>query len=608
MSHSNGGAKRSPAEPESSIFSERATKRCAFTNHLAAPGFWNDCSMDVENKKIKAKEWSEHRKQKSQYRLYRKFEALTKKVRDIQDALARRQNQMANGALHKYCACKIQTTTRIYFACKRLRSLKAIRFLNDWVVFRLYIRRRYRSGSKIYTHVKNYLCYKRRKEWLRLYEAATTLKRAFCVVMYTRQYKKKLAVRKAVDEAVRHMVLFGFTRAFHSIRYDVQSENTARVMKRLFSSYGRKKRLEMLKGPDGKVAYYYLQYTLVKELGLHSNDLITKIKQWIDHLNITERGTISSRNFTRSRQKVDTKIGPKKFSKSPRTHHMRKATKLSTFTPSPIRNSESSNKFIMDPPKPREFQGIFRPRSIFDVFFMILDCMHVAMENPSLVDGEVPLQLYKIYKCNAHPKMLVTPEAKSVNINSSSRSCDSGNKNIAIVSTRDQRSLVNKKNRRALSFELLTTGDDGHGTVTTTKNGEVKAFKNPRAAKYSGENDRWIGQTHQSDGTFSRFEWSEKLNVTVKTETSIQKSVNITDDIISNDNGCRDKLHKMETGLSDSFNTISSFDSISSFSTPHPPTSIISSESSVKGNCFTGGNKRRKFVGLNRANNVLMGL
>merc|ERR1711871_230384 len=123
-------------------------------------------------------------------------------------------------------------------------------------------------------------------------------------------------------------------------------------------------------------------------------------------------------------QKVDTKIGPKKFSKSPRTHHMRKATKLSTFTPSPIRNSESSNKFIMDPPKPREFQGIFRPRSIFDVFFMILDCMHVAMENPSLVDGEVPLQLYKIYKCNAHPKMLVTPEAKSVNINSSSRSCD----------------------------------------------------------------------------------------------------------------------------------------------------------------------------------------
>ena len=88
---------------------------------------------------------------------------------------------------------------------------------------------------------------------MKLYEAATILKRAFCVVLYTRQYKKKLAVRKAVDEAVEHMILFGSTRAFRMIRYDLESENVARVMRRLFSGYGRRKRVEMLKRNNRKI-------------------------------------------------------------------------------------------------------------------------------------------------------------------------------------------------------------------------------------------------------------------------------------------------------------------------------------------------------------------
>lgn len=293
----------------------RTRKKCAFTNHLATHGFWNDCSMEVEKKRKGAKEWSERRKRTQQHRLHRTFEAQTRKIRDIQDALARRQNQMANGALHKYCAYKIQTRVRMFFAHNILNSLKAARLLKNWVMFRFYMKQRYRAGSKICLCIKNFLYMKRKTEWLRLYEAATILKRAFCVVMYTRRYRKKLTTRKAVDEAVGHMILFGSTRAFRAIRYDMESENVARVMRRLFSGYGRRKRIKMLRGPGGKVAYYYLQYTLVKELGLHSNDLIATITRWIDPSNVAKRKAISNGDCGSHESKKDANILMKRNAK-----------------------------------------------------------------------------------------------------------------------------------------------------------------------------------------------------------------------------------------------------------------------------------------------------
>jgi len=47
------------------------------------------------------------------------------------------------------------------------------------------------------------------------------------------------------------------------------------------------------------------------------------------------------------------------------------------------------------PEIPKEFCGMYRPRTVSDVMLFIVDLMTVALENPSLVDGKVPNQLIK---------------------------------------------------------------------------------------------------------------------------------------------------------------------------------------------------------------------
>ena len=195
-----------------------AQKKCGFTNKLAAHGFWTDCGMDVEKRREAAKRWNKKRKMQQQKRIMVAFEKQTKKIRDIQDALARRQNKMANSALHKYCAYKIQTRWRMLCATRLLWRYKTVRFLRDWCRFRLYMLCRYRCSRKINVCISNFLNRRRKQKWMQIFRASVVIKRALITVMYMKRYRIRLVRRKAVESAVYHMILFGSSKAHRKIR------------------------------------------------------------------------------------------------------------------------------------------------------------------------------------------------------------------------------------------------------------------------------------------------------------------------------------------------------------------------------------------------------
>lgn len=59
---------------------------------------------------------------------------------------------------------------------------------------------------------------------------------------------------------------------------------------------------------------------------------------------------------------------------------------------------------VLDAVLPKEFKGLYRPRSLGDIIMLIIDLLRQAVENPSLVDGQVPKQLIRTVKSTMRRK------------------------------------------------------------------------------------------------------------------------------------------------------------------------------------------------------------
>jgi hypothetical protein len=50
---------------------------------------------------------------------------------------------------------------------------------------------------------------------------------------------------------------------------------------------------------------------------------------------------------------------------------------------------------ILDATIPKEFIGMYAPRTIYDVIMLVVDLMRAAIQNPKLIDGKIPSELIR---------------------------------------------------------------------------------------------------------------------------------------------------------------------------------------------------------------------
>lgn len=204
--------------------------------------------MDLEKRKLKSKLINEKKKESNHSRINKVFEKQTKKIREIQNSLAKRQNIMALEALHKYSAYKIQGIWRSFLAQKVLHGLRQERFIKGWYRFRRYMKVRYKAARDIVYRIQEYIRRKKFNHLQMCIRAARLIQKRLEICVSIRRYKIQLARNKFSRQQVNHILLFAKTRATSRITLSLEYGRKVKALSVMFSTYGRRKRLEMLRG------------------------------------------------------------------------------------------------------------------------------------------------------------------------------------------------------------------------------------------------------------------------------------------------------------------------------------------------------------------------
>ena len=236
--------------------------------------------MEIQSRKKLAKILNDKRKEKMQIKINSMFDIHTKRIRDIQNSLAKRQNSMALKALTKYSAYKIQSVWRAFVSRRELRNLILARFIYDWFFFRRYMGRRYRAAAKLNRYFKYYIQKKITIAMMRMLKAARIIKKNIQILVAMKKYNKRIFFRRIAQEILDHFLLFGFTRASRFITR--ANRQNFFLLKLILSVYGRQKRIKFLKGIDGKVVYHYLACNVHQKLGMSSNPISDLIKRLVN--------------------------------------------------------------------------------------------------------------------------------------------------------------------------------------------------------------------------------------------------------------------------------------------------------------------------------------
>jgi hypothetical protein len=128
---------------------------------------------------------------------------------------------------------------------------------------------RRRSGRMVNLACKCFLAKKRRRNlWIRF--KATILIRTV--------YRKRLAILKAkitlkikgvTKAVVKHVTLFALGRAKNKIKNTLNTiyEKKKEILRECWRVYQRRKRIEYLTGPNGKIVYYIFNYLSIHGQG-----------------------------------------------------------------------------------------------------------------------------------------------------------------------------------------------------------------------------------------------------------------------------------------------------------------------------------------------------
>jgi hypothetical protein len=176
--------------------------------------------------------------------LIEEFRKQSQKVKQLQSIIAASQQQMAYVAMSKYCATTIQSIFRGYIARKELHRRKQLRFLKDWLRFRIYFISRFLASLRVVRASKEYLR-KKKNARIRLMNImikyANMIRKTFRIYIF----KKHILIRHIVRHSnmIPNIILLGTAKAKKYILKDNVTNNTILLNQKIFYHYTRSRRL-----------------------------------------------------------------------------------------------------------------------------------------------------------------------------------------------------------------------------------------------------------------------------------------------------------------------------------------------------------------------------
>jgi hypothetical protein len=219
-----------------------------FTDRIAKHGPWSDNTLTAATKQKSREKFKSIHRFDSMNKLVNEFNEQLELIKKSQLELATEQKRMAENALRNFCCIVIQNSYRLWISIKKLKRLKAIRFLTSWIKFRVFLKIKHRASCKI--SLLFFRIHNRKKFRL----VVLRFKAAIKIIKYLVSLKKKrdffikIKLLCTVKSTMKHIMLFGTRRAYKFLinRNNDSSQNSINfASKKILSVFYRRKRLKM---------------------------------------------------------------------------------------------------------------------------------------------------------------------------------------------------------------------------------------------------------------------------------------------------------------------------------------------------------------------------
>lgn len=158
---------------------------------------------------------------------------------------------------------------RSFFSRQYKLKLNKVRFIICFMRFGCKLLVRRRSGRIVNLACKCFLAKKRKKRLLLRFKAMLLIKALLKKRLAIKHAKITLKIKGITKAVVGHVVLFAFGRAKKKIKNNLSNifEKKKDILKHCLRVYQRRKRIDYLTGPNGKIVYYIFNFLSIKGQG-----------------------------------------------------------------------------------------------------------------------------------------------------------------------------------------------------------------------------------------------------------------------------------------------------------------------------------------------------
>jgi hypothetical protein len=230
---------------------------------MAQGGPQRDTSIKAASNAMRRTKMTQAKANKKIEKLEETFDSTAATVNKLCDDIEAMRKIMAQRLLQWYSALAIQCFVRCYFARKAKRTKKSIRLLSWFIYFKTYFKRRVQATNLIIDAFKKYRSKRQFIIVMRKHRSAKKIQRWFkhCRSRYI--MFSKLHFMRIVKRTFDHVMLFGTRRAWWA---EVMVRNPdfyaahSRPLLTFFLKCIHKRRMRILTGPQGKLAFYVLAH------------------------------------------------------------------------------------------------------------------------------------------------------------------------------------------------------------------------------------------------------------------------------------------------------------------------------------------------------------
>jgi len=359
-------------------------KSCTFTQNLAKFGPWTDTSLDAATRDKTRDTVVEMRRQKSMLRVNSSFMNEAKRVEKLQRALAKKQHKMAYTALEMWAAIKLQQAYRARVAYKVLRNKKRLRFIMEWLIFKIISRRRIKNANFIQHNMRVCLG---RKRMARIVICASAARK---ISAFIRRVVAKILAQRVME--LRRLTLRTVSIATSYGSYHITQQRVNAILNEIkakcqiaFRKLGRlmmrKARRRKLRR-RGKLAFQHLIFDVPRvhheEMSSTGNYLLAYLK---------------TKSLAKELAEMELRLGEK-------TGQYEVRRKSSAVAKSPTKKLGGSVRAsfrgeVKQEPEslapvalPFFLRGYYAPRDLLELFQLWFDITAVALERAVYLEGQ----------------------------------------------------------------------------------------------------------------------------------------------------------------------------------------------------------------------------